>query len=165
MTQASDADRGFTLTRILNAPRADVFRAWTDPAQLDWFFSGMEQPGEQIDVDLRVGGAWRQLMVVGEDTEYVTGGIYREIVPVERLAFEWGAVGGWPLIDPAHPDATPVVTVLLNEVRGGTQTEMVFHVGIPARMSDEQAAEWSAPGMHDGWGMTIDRLVARFADA
>jgi uncharacterized protein YndB with AHSA1/START domain len=165
VTQATETDRGFTLTRILDAPRSLVFQAWTDPAHLRWFFSGMEPAGESIEVDLRVGGAWRQLMVVAEDTQYVTGGIYREIVPVERLVFEWGAEGGWPSIDPAHPEDTPVVSVTLNEAGGnGEKTEMVFRVSLPASMTADQAREWLATGMHDGWGMTIDRLVAQFAD-
>ncbi|MFF1878621.1 SRPBCC domain-containing protein [Leifsonia sp. NPDC058230] len=164
MTPTTETDRGFTLTRILDAPRALVFQAWTDPAHLGWFFSGMQPAGEPIEVDLRVGGAWRQRMVVAEDTEYMTGGIYREIVPVERLVFEWGAEGGWPSIDPAHPDGTPVVTVLLTEAgESGEKTEMVFRVDIPGSMSGEAAQEWLATGMHDGWGMTIDRLVAAFA--
>jgi uncharacterized protein YndB with AHSA1/START domain len=160
-------ERGFTLRRILNAPRDLVFQAWTDPAHLQWFFSpSMPFPSEPIDVDLRVGGAWRVKMVMNEHLQYFTGGIYREIVPGEKLIFTWGAVDGWPELDPDDPDNCPVVTVTLNE-RGerGEQTEMIFHVTLSAQMSDEQVREWLATGMRDGWSATIDRLVANFADA
>ena len=49
-----------------------------------------------------MGGVWRQRMVIDEDTEYFTGGVYRGIVQDERLVFSWGgATDGWPTLDPA----------------------------------------------------------------
>lgn len=150
---------GFTLTRTLDAPRDLVFQA---PDHLHWFFNPqMTAPGERAEVDLRVGGAWRQRMIVNEDTDFVTGGIYREIVPVEKLVFEWGAVGGWPEMDPARPDAGLVATVELAEA--GEKTEMVFRLDFPHGASDEEMRELLASGMRDGWSHTIDRLVAAFA--
>jgi uncharacterized protein YndB with AHSA1/START domain len=163
MSYINDTDRSFTLTRVLDAPRERVFRAWTDPEHLQWFFSPEKPPTEAIQVDLRVGGTWRQQMLVGQDTEYFTGGIYREIVPVERLVFTWGAVGGWPAIDPERPEESPVVTVLLNET--GDKTEMVFHVSLPAHLSEQDVREWLAMGIREGWGDTIDRLAAKFVGA
>ena len=69
MVATNAVERGFTLRRILNAPRDLVFQAWTDPAHLLWFFNpSMPLPSEPIDVDLRVGGAWRVKMVVNENT-------------------------------------------------------------------------------------------------
>ena len=71
----------FTVDRVLNAPRETVYRAWTEPEHLTWFFN----PGHPTDVpttvDLRVGGQWRQHMVVDAETDYITGGIYLELVP------------------------------------------------------------------------------------
>jgi uncharacterized protein YndB with AHSA1/START domain len=157
----NEQQRGFTLTRMLAAPRELVFQAWTDPDHLQWFYSGLRDPRDAIEVDLRVGGVWRQKMVVDKDTEYFTGGIYREIVPPERLVFTWGASDGWPRIDPDHLDDGPVVTVTLNEV--GDKTEMIFHLGLPDHLSEDRVREWFASGIRDGWGVTIDRLVARFA--
>jgi uncharacterized protein YndB with AHSA1/START domain len=161
---ATDAvERGFTLKRMLNAPRNLVFQAWTDPAHLLWFFNPtMPTPPEPIEVDLRVGGAWRIKMVHNEKLQYFTGGIYREIVPGEKLVFIWGAVDGWPTIDPDHPDDSPVVTITFNEVGG--KTEMIFQVALSEQMSDERVREWLATGMRDGWSETIDRVVTHFAD-
>ena len=73
----------------------------------------MPLPSEPIDVDLRVGGAWRVKMVMNENLQYFTGGIYREIVPGEKLVFTWGAVDGWPEIDSDHLDDCPLVTLTL----------------------------------------------------
>jgi len=91
MADAIDLKRTFTLTRLLDAPRELVFQAWTDPEHLQWFFSDVAPPREPIELDLRVGGVWKQQMIVNESTEYFTGGVYREIVPGEKLVFVWGA--------------------------------------------------------------------------
>jgi uncharacterized protein YndB with AHSA1/START domain len=159
----SDLERGFTLTRTLNAPREAVFRAWTEPERLKWFFSPVSEVREPIEVDLRVGGAWRQRIVVDADTEYVTGGVYREIVPPERVVFTWGAIDGWPRIDPDHPEDGPVVTVTLHQV--GETTEMVFRLDLPGDLSEEQVREWLARGIRAGWIRTLDRLVRAFTSA
>lgn len=158
MTDASDHENGFTQTRWFNAPRDLVFQAWTDPRHLGWFFNpSMPQPAEPIEVDLRVGGAWRQRMIVDESTQYTTGGIYREIVPGERLVFTWGAVGGWPeLTGDAAYDA-PVVTLQFAALDGGT--EMVFSVTLPRHLDADQVREWLGSGMREGWSITLDRLT------
>jgi uncharacterized protein YndB with AHSA1/START domain len=161
MTAETDVEREFTLTRMLDAPRELVFQAWTDPNQLQWFVNDTTTTSKPIEVDLRVGGAWRLEMVIDESTRYVTGGVYREIVPVERLVFSWGAPDGWPEIDPDRPDDGPVVTVTLNEA--GDKTEMIFHLLLPDHLSQDSVREWLALGIRDGWNATIDRLVTKFA--
>ena len=52
-------------------------------------------------------------MVIDESTAYTTGGVYREIVPGEKLVFSWGATDGWPELDPERLDESPLVTVRL----------------------------------------------------
>jgi uncharacterized protein YndB with AHSA1/START domain len=161
MTARTETHRGFTLTRTLDAPRDLVFQAWTDPDHLQWYFNPkMTPPGERAEVDLRVGGAWRLRMVVSEDNDYITGGIYKEIVPNEKLVFEWGAVGGWPEIDPTRGAAGLVVTVELAEM--GDKTEMVLRLDFPEGLSDAEVRKLLDMGMRHGWGDTIDRLVAAF---
>ena len=151
-------ERSFTIVRTIDATPEQVFSAWTEPAKLGWFFAEPEAENEAPEVDLRVGGAWRQLMVIDEDDSYVTGGIYRDIAPNERLAFVWGAVGGWPAIDPDDLDSAPLVTVSLTDADGST--EMTFRLELPDSLTDEEVEEELATGMEPGWTATIDRLVA-----
>lgn len=162
MTTTDTAQRGFTLTWTLDASPAEVFRAWTDPEHLDWFYNDAEpQPSDPIELDLRVGGVWRQQMVIDETTAYATGGVYREIVPDRKLVFAWGATDGWPKLDPDRLDESPQVTVTLRAT--DSQTEMTVLVALPAGLSDEGVEEWLSLGIRDGWRDTVDRLAAALA--
>jgi uncharacterized protein YndB with AHSA1/START domain len=155
-----DSTRGFTLSWTLDSPPAEVFRAWTEPDRLGWFYNDTRPiPSEPIELDLRIGGVWRQYMVINDDTAYFTGGVYREIVPDERLVFAWGATDGWPKLDPDRLDESPHVTVTL--ARAGGSTEMTVHVELPASLSREEVEEWLSLGIRNGWQDTVDRLAAQ----
>jgi uncharacterized protein YndB with AHSA1/START domain len=160
MAPTYQLERGFTLTRMLDAPPDVVFRAWTDPAHLDWFFNPDTRPDAATRVDLRVGGAWRQHMVIDDKTQYMTGGVYKEIVPNRKLVFAWGASGGWPNLDEG---AGPLVTVELTPE--GNQTRMDFKLQLPDQLSDAEAKAWMAKGIDKGWAATVERLVERYQAA
>src|SRR3954453_9409483 len=100
MSAGTTTKRDLTIVRRLDAPRELVFQVWSDPDHLQWFANPPHPPRVPITVDLRVGGAWRLQMIENEGKPYMTGGIYREIVPSEKIVFSWGAVDGWPAIDP-----------------------------------------------------------------
>jgi uncharacterized protein YndB with AHSA1/START domain len=153
-------EHSFTVTRTLDAPRDLVFQAWTEPEHLRWFFADGVGEGETVEVDLRVGGTWRMLMVENATKCYWTGGVYREIVPDERLVFSWGAVDGWPALDPDHPEAGPLVTITLHD--RGEQTELELRTDLPVHLSQDELAGWYDLGLHDGWSQTLDRLLISF---
>jgi uncharacterized protein YndB with AHSA1/START domain len=161
MTTTDSRSQDFTLTWTLDSPPADVFRAWTDPDQLEWFYNDQQPiPTEPIELDLRIGGIWRQKMVIDHDTAYFTGGVYREIVTDEKLVFTWGATDGWPEIDLERLDDGPLVTVTFAEVEGRTQ--MSVRVEVPDSLIDDHKPGWWSmveQGMRD----TVDRLAARLA--
>ena len=157
MNTVTENDRGLTIVRRLDAPREVVFRAWTDPEHLVWFANPLHPPRHPTTVDLRVGGAWRLHMVEHEDKSYTTGGIYREIVPPERLVFAWGAVGGWPDYDPDRPDEAPIVTVTLADL--GDATEMTFTVRFAGHVAQDVIEHWYSLGIKRGWVETVDRIV------
>lgn len=157
MTNTAPLDRSFTLTRTLAAARPAVFAAWTDPEHLAWFYNpDMPTPSTPIEVDLRVGGTWKQQMVVNEDLSYPTGGIYVEIIPDERLVFRWGAVGGWPELAGENELLAPIVTVQLNDLGAGT--ELVLTVEFSERFDISEVRRLILGGTKDGWSATIDRI-------
>ena len=83
-----------TIKRRLNAPPAKVYAAWTDPAQLGrWFGPSETVPGSvKASLDVRVGGKFGVSFdgCMDGNTEYhEVGGVYREVVPNQRLVFSW----------------------------------------------------------------------------
>src|SRR4051812_13099739 len=87
---ATTAQRSeLTITRLLDAPRALVFAAWTEPARLaEWFGPrGFSIPS--FEMDLRAGGAYRFCMRSPAGVDHWVRGVYREVVPPERLSFTW----------------------------------------------------------------------------
>jgi uncharacterized protein YndB with AHSA1/START domain len=152
----------FTLTWTIDASPAEVFRAWTDPDHLEWFYNPEQPvPAEPIEVDLQVGGVWRQYMVIDEDTAYFTGGLYREVVPDERLVLSWGAEGGWPALDPERPDEVPLVSVTFAQAHGGTV--LTVHVELPAAFLHADMPPGFLGHFQAGMRDTVDRLAAALA--
>jgi uncharacterized protein YndB with AHSA1/START domain len=150
--QTATQRKQFTITRVLDAPRAQVWRVWTDPEEAPhWLHPrSLTTPRDSVEFDVRPGGAYRYTMVAPDGTEYPSGGTYREVVPPERLVFTWGG--------PDDPDATmPVVTVQLDEQgASGEQTLMTFRVvGVEGQPGDNN--------FYDGWAEALDLLVERVA--
>ena len=89
--QSSDV-REFRIQRKFAATPEKVFAAWTDPGLIVGWFGpeGMGVP--EVEIDLRVGGAWRTVMENDEGGQHVVGGVYREIELPSRLAMTWAWV-------------------------------------------------------------------------
>ena len=97
MAQPAVASPGFadrpslTLTRRFRARPEKVWTAWTDPETLiGWFCTTKAKPGSmRAELDVRAGGRYRISfeMQSGEYSE--VGGVYREVVPNEKLVFSW----------------------------------------------------------------------------
>jgi uncharacterized protein YndB with AHSA1/START domain len=146
--QTASATKQFTITRVFDAPRDVIWRAWTDPdeAPIWWHPKGVTTPRESVELDVRLGGRYRYTMIGPDGTEYPTAGVYREITPPERLVMTWGS--------PGDPDEiAPVITIELAEHgEHGEQTHMTFHVlGIDGAPGDEN--------VYDGWDSAFDLLV------
>lgn len=79
------SDREILITRTVNAPRHLVYRAWTTPELVKSWWPGRRGEMTTAEMDLRVGGAWRYVMVAHGEFEVAFHGTYREIVPNERI--------------------------------------------------------------------------------
>jgi uncharacterized protein YndB with AHSA1/START domain len=76
------------ITRLLHATRQEVFAAWADPASVQQWLCPEAAAVARVELDVRVGGAFRIEMQVQDDYVIHTG-IYREIHAPERLIFTW----------------------------------------------------------------------------
>ena len=91
MTVSADAtptsDRELMLTRIIDAPRDKVFRAWTDPELLKQWFAPLPYTTPFAELDVRPGGANLIVMRDPEGNEFPNRGIYLEVIENERLVY------------------------------------------------------------------------------
>ena len=78
-------DTQILITRDFDAPRRLVYRAWTTPDLIKRCWSAKRGVVTVTDVDMRVGGAWRWVMVTDDGFEVAFHGEYRELVPDERI--------------------------------------------------------------------------------
>ena len=79
------SDREILITRTVNAPRHLVYRAWTTPELLKRWWPGRRGEMTVAEMDFRVGGAWRYVMVAHGEFEVAFHGTYSEIVPNVRI--------------------------------------------------------------------------------
>jgi uncharacterized protein YndB with AHSA1/START domain len=78
-------DTQILITRRFDAPARLLYRAMTEPDLIKRWWSGKRGEVTEVEVDLRVGGFWRQVMVTTDGFEVAFHGTYREIAPDERL--------------------------------------------------------------------------------
>jgi uncharacterized protein YndB with AHSA1/START domain len=101
------SDEQILITREFGAPRRLVYRAYTEPDLIKRWWSGQRGRVTSVEVDLRVGGTWRYVMIANQGFEVAFHGEYREIVPDERLVSTEVFEGA--------PDAEAVVTATFTE--------------------------------------------------
>jgi uncharacterized protein YndB with AHSA1/START domain len=133
-----------TITRVFDAPRELVWKAWTEPDQLArwWGPRGSRAPVEKITMDVRPGGTLRVTSISADGHEMTIQGVYQEVVEPERLVFEEPAEGAW------HEGAVSVATFT---DLGDGRTEMVVQTTI--HTTDEMRAQ-----AQTGMESTFDRL-------
>jgi uncharacterized protein YndB with AHSA1/START domain len=144
------ATEGITITRVFDAPRELVFKAWTEPERfVTWFGpADTEVPLSTVSMDVRPGGAWRATMLAGPGRHQIHWkGVYHEVVAPERLVFT---------ITDQPEGEHEVVTVLLSDL-GDDKTEMVFHQG-GGHLTPEEY-----PRAKQGWSSFFDRMADHLA--
>ncbi|MFB8368034.1 SRPBCC family protein [Pseudarthrobacter sp. NPDC055928] len=114
------SDEEILITRTLNAPRDLVYRAWTTPELVRKWWPGRRGEMTLMEMDFRVGGAWRYVMVAHGEFEVAFHGTYREIVPNERIVNT--EVMEMPGTARDSEDGAVVNTVTFEEADGGATT-------------------------------------------
>ncbi len=144
-------ERELVITRLIDAPREKVYRAWTDPELITRWFT--PPPYETIfaQTDVRPGGASFIIMRGPDGTEMPNPGIYLEVVPNERLVVTDAYIKAW------LPSEKPFMTVVLTFEDEGGKTRYTARV-IHWTVADREAHE--KMGFHEGWGIATDQLAA-----
>jgi uncharacterized protein YndB with AHSA1/START domain len=133
-----------TLKRRIKASPSKIFAAWTDPALMARWLGPVGTVKLIASTDLRVGGRYDMTMIVPGD-EHNVSGVYREIVPNEKLVFTW--------VWRSTPERESVVTVSLKP--DGDATLLT--------LTHEQFFDAPARDRHrDGWSGTLDKLERLF---
>jgi uncharacterized protein YndB with AHSA1/START domain len=138
-------DKQILITREFDAPRHLVYKAWTTPELVKRWWSGRRGEVTSAEIDLRVGGLWRYVMVANEGFEVAFHGEYREIVPNERIVSTEVYEG--------FPDGEALDTLTLTEADGRTTlTILVQH------SSKEHRDAHIDSGMEGGMQEAMDLL-------
>lgn len=145
MTLTLPSDTEVLLTREIAAPRRLVFKAYGDRDMIPHWWGPRACKTRVDKLDFRVGGAWRFVNIAADGTEHAFRGVYKEIVPDERLVytFEYEAMAGHILTE-----------ALTFEDRG--DRTLVVNRSKYASKADRDGM--LASGMEEGASETLDRL-------
>jgi len=155
MTLELDPDTDLVLTRTLSAPRALIWRCWTEPAHLAQWFVPRPHRVVSCDLDVRVGGRCDTVFEVDGQT-MPNRGVYLEVTEGEKLVFTDTYTEGWK---PApEPFMTAIVTFADAPGGGTTYTAIARH------RNAASARQHAEMGFHDGWGTVARQLDAHAAE-
>jgi len=144
MTTKTAEKTSLEIIRFINAPPARVYKAWTDPAELQRWFGPEDVRTIKIDADVRVGGKYRWDLLKQDGEEWACLGEYRELVPGKKIVFTWK----WD-DDESWENHNSIVTVEFSAHGGGTEVKLT-HEKLPSEESRDRH--------NQGWNSVLDRL-------
>jgi uncharacterized protein YndB with AHSA1/START domain len=144
MTTKSAQNTSLEVKRFINAPRARVYAAWTDPAQLKQWFGPEAVETDNLIADVRPGGEFRWDLTNSDGKKMTIQGEYREVQPGKRIVFTWQ----WQ-DDEDWKDCVSVVTVELSDRDAGTEVHLT-HTRLPS--------EESRDSHNEGWKSVLEKL-------
>jgi len=143
---AEDDTETLRMSRVVPAPQAKVFRAWTEPELMKrWWSIGEGWTTSTAEVDLRVGGRYSLLNHHDGGDELKITGEFQAIEPPRRLVYTWRFPGSLPV--------ESLVTVEFHQHEAGTEV-VVKHERSPKAMG---------PGAIAGWNAALARLATFLA--
>lgn len=155
------SDRAVLITRLFDAPREAVYRAWTDPTILPQWFA---PPGCTIHfakLDLRPGGDFHSCITTPDGHECWCRGTYRELIQPERIVFTMAVADkAGNLIDPVDAEMDPewprVTTVEVTLVDEDGRTRLMLRQSVSEAVAKRT-------GAHPSWLLMLDRLAEAIA--
>lgn len=156
--------RELVLTRVIDAPREAVFKAWTDQKEMERWWGPKDFTLPYCKIDLRPGGSVHYCMHSPDGRDYWGKGVYLEIVEPERLVISdvfsdelgntvqpeaYGMSPDWP--------AETLVTVTFDDLGGG-RTGITLHQSVSRQLAE-------STGARQGWEESLDRLAEYLSKA
>ncbi|MBL8239065.1 MAG: SRPBCC family protein [Bryobacterales bacterium] len=144
-------DRDLTITRLIDAPPANVYRCWTEPELVKQWFAPLPYTTPSAEMDVRPGGASIITMRSPDGVDMPNPGVFLEVVPNRKIVVTDAYTSAW------EPSPKPFLTIILTfeEEAGKTRyTALARHWTVADREAHEQM------GFHTGWGICTDQLAA-----
>ncbi|TJV22874.1 MAG: polyketide cyclase [Mesorhizobium sp.] len=143
-------ERELVLARIIDAPRENVYRCWTDPNLVTQWFAPKPWTTPRAEMDVRAGGSSLVVMAGPDGNEFPNPGVFLEVVPGRKIVFTDAYIEAW------QPSEKPFMTVALTfEDDGNGKTRYIARVRHWSVTDREQHEKM---GFHEGWGQCADQL-------
>jgi uncharacterized protein YndB with AHSA1/START domain len=151
MIRTANPELDLTISRVIEAPRSAVWKAWTDPRSFEQWWIPAPARCKVVEMDLRPGGAFVTEMseTGGAFTPHLSG-CFLAVDDLERIVFTNALVGNWRPAE--HPFMTAIIT-LEDHPKGTDYAAHVMHKSRADRDNHEKM------GFHDGWGTVIEQLA------
>ena len=156
----TQGDREIVITRVFNAPRELVFKVWTEAEHIAKWWGPQGFTTRVTEMDFRVGGKWRYVMIGPDGTEYPIKGVFREIVPLERIVTSDEFEEGFEKVMNADLPQGMIATTVFEDLADKTKlTIRIMHESAEERRKHEEM------GVIGGWNSTLDCLDEYLAKA
>lgn len=150
------SDKELVITRHFDAPRQNVWQAWTNPDEIELWWGPRGFTTRVAKMELKPGGSWQYIMEDKEGNEYPAEGVFREISKQERIVTT-DEFGDSEENTKAAPEGLPgdmVVTTTFEELGNQTQLQIrIMHQSVEDRKKHEKM------GVIDGWNESLDKLA------
>ena len=156
---APEGANWFEISRDFAAPRALVWKMYTEPRHLVHFWGPKGGSVPRCDVDLRVGGMWHHTMRFPGGNDYSYSSCYLEITPPERLVYRDAPLNASS--DDELPPATMISTIRLEEIAGGTR--VIAHIEVLTAEERDQVIRNGFALMVDGGNDQLEEYLKQFA--
>ena len=137
-------NRTVTLKRTFNAPIKLVWEAWTKPEHIALWWGPKGMDTKVVEHDFRVGGKWKYTMKMPDGNDFISEGVYSEIVELEKI---FSSANFKPMTEGVE------IQALFEEF--GDKTNFTFNVVHP---TEEYCKQQEKMGIMNGWGSVFDRL-------
>jgi uncharacterized protein YndB with AHSA1/START domain len=136
--------RMLTIRKTFNVPRTTVWEAWTNPEHLVQWWAPKGMKVSIITHDFKVGGTWKYSMPMPDGSEFISEGVYSEIIEPEKIVTSANF----------RPMTEGVIMQILFE-EDGDKTNFTFSIIHP---TEEYCRQQEKMGFYNGWGSAFERL-------